>query len=293
MSDNNVFVTQIKNNNFFDDMNNLFNLMGIQTNFNLKKISIKINLCDYKMPDSGAVTDPAILESLIQNLELRCPKAEIFITESDASGTKVETLFDLLDLYRFEDAYNCRLVNLTHSEWVKKKINGKYFKEIHVPKLYEESDLIVNHPKLKTHSITKITCSLKNLYGCLYNKYKLKYHNHVDDVIVDLNSAIKTDISIVDANICHEGFQGPAYGTPKRCGLLIGGRNPVSVDSFCSKLMGFNPGFIAHIRKSHNAKIGAMNYKLIHDIADFNLRNYRFEFNTFKYNLMNLFRGRL
>lgn len=293
MKDNNVFATKIDNNDNFAAMTRLFKLMNININPNIEKISIKINLCDYRMPESGAVTDPAILESLLRNLELFYPNSRIFITESDASGTKAEILFNLFNLYKFEDQYNCELVNLTHSKWIKKKIDGKYFKEIYIPKLYEESDILINHPKLKTHLLTKMTCNLKNLYGCLCDKYKVKYHSHVDDVIVDLNRVIKTDLSIVDANICHEGFQGPAYGTPKIFCLLIGGRNCVSVDSFSSELMGFNPHFVSHIKKSHKAQVGDINYRLTHDIKDFNMKNYHFKFNRLKYNLMNLLRRRL
>lgn len=292
-NDNSVYLTRIQGDGYTSCMESLFTMMAIKKDADVEKISIKINLCDYKLPESGAVTDPQMLDALMKNLSILYPNAKIFITENDASGTKAETLFSMLNMYDFEEKYDCEVINLANSKWITKTINGRYFKEIEVPKIYEESDLIVNHPKLKTHSLTKMTCNLKNLFGCLHDKYKVKYHNQVDDVIVDINSAIKTDLCIVDANICHEGFQGPTYGTPKNCGLLIGGFNPVSVDSFSAKLMGFNPKYISHIKKSQESTLGEMDYKLIKDVADFNINDYRFEFDRLKYSLMSLFRSRL
>ena len=292
-NDNRVFLTRIQGDNYFMYMEKLFVLMDIKKDTDIEKISVKINLCDYKLPESGAVTDPLVLDSLMKNLSILYPNAKIFITENDASGTKAETLFSLFNLYDFEEKYDCKIINLAKSEWIKKQINGRFFKEIEVPKIYEESDLIVNHSKLKTHSLTKITCNLKNLYGCIHDKYKVKYHNQLDDVIVDINNAIRTDLCIVDANICHEGFQGPTYGTPKKCGLLIGGFNPVSTDSFSAKLMGFNPKYISHIKKAQQSALGNMNYHLTNDVSNFNIDDYRFEFDRLKYNLMSLFRSRL
>lgn len=35
--------------------------------------------------------------------------------------------------------------------------------------------------------------------------------------------------------------EGPLNPTPKKCGLLIGGFNPVAVDSTCARIMGFDP----------------------------------------------------
>jgi len=288
-----VYSTQIENSDYLKSMKNLFALMDIKENEEIKKISIKINLCDYRMPESGAVTDPIILETLIRNIEYKFPNALIFITESDASGTKVETLFDVLDLHRLEENHNCKLVNLTRSDWIKKTINGRIFKEIYIPKLYEESDLIINHPKMKTHSLTKMTCCLKNIFGCMKDKYKVKYHDVIDDVIVDLNKAIKVDLCFVDANICHEGFNGPTYGTPKRCGLMIGGYNGVSVDSFCANLMGFQSNSVSHIKKCNKYGVGNINYRLVTDISQFDINSYSFKFDSFRYSLMNIFRDAL
>jgi uncharacterized protein (DUF362 family) len=55
--------------------------------------------------------------------------------------------------------------------------------------------------------------------------------------------------SIVDGEIGMEGA-GPTQGTPKKCGIFIGGTDPVAVDSVASTMMGFDWEKIPLIRES-------------------------------------------
>jgi uncharacterized protein (DUF362 family) len=70
------------------------------------------------------------------------------------------------------------------------------------------------------------------------------------------------------------GSQSPAYGVPIPLNLIICSRDPVATDSFVAKLMGFNPWFIGHIKKSARSGIGSMNYSLIGDKIEKNKINF-------------------
>lgn len=288
-----VYITKIENENYYRAMNDLVNSINLEKK-SINIIGIKINLCDYRLPSSGATTDPLILEGLLQVLREKFSAAKILLLENDASGTNVDNLFNLLKITDIAEKYSCETRNLAKEEWFKKEIEGLYFKNIDVPKIIEKCDLIINFPKLKTHSMTKVTVNLKNMFGCIHDKYKTKYHSRIDDVIIDINKAIKSDLCIVDGNICHEGIGGPAYGNPKKCGLLIGGTNAVSVDSFCAKLIGFNPWFVSHIRKAHINGLGNIRYKLhLSNFDDFKYKDYKFNFNMWQYYMLKLFKGRI
>ena len=58
-------------------------------------------------------------------------------------------------------------------------ITNSCFQEVEVPRILDES-LIIDHPKLKTHGRTKMTCALKNMYACYKIKDKVKYHSFLD-----------------------------------------------------------------------------------------------------------------
>jgi uncharacterized protein (DUF362 family) len=53
--------------------------------------------------------------------------------------------------------------------------------------------------------------------------------------------------ALVDAVVAGEG-EGPLEATPRACGALVAGDNPVSLDVVCAYLMGFDPFLIPTIR---------------------------------------------
>ncbi|MHA1705899.1 MAG: DUF362 domain-containing protein [Promethearchaeota archaeon] len=247
------------------------------------KIAIKINLCDYRLRETGAVSDPIVVDALLNSLRVIYPSSDIIIVENDASSTLADDLFLYVGIAEIANKHGVKCINLAHEKWITKKIDGYYFKKIKIPKILDEVDLLITHPKLKTSSLTKITCGLKNMFGCIRTKRKHIYHKNIDEVIVDINLALKPDCSIVDAILCHEGTWGPAYGFPKKVGFLIGGNDIVAVDAFCSKIAGFNPFFIGHIRKASRKGLGRMSFEVSGDLDIINRKNYKFDFSRTLY----------
>lgn len=272
-----VYVVRTNFERVQSDFEKLLGYLKLPTE--VKKIAIKINLCDFRKRETGAVSDPIVVDALLGCLRRIFPLSEIFLVENDASSTLVDVLFPYVGFTGIASKHNAKCVNLAHEEWVSKKIDGYYFKEIEIPKILDETNLLITHPKLKTNSLTKITCGLKNMFGCIRTKRKHVYHKNIEEVIVDTNLALRPDYSIVDAILCHEGIWGPAYGVPKRVGLLIGGDDVVAVDALCSKIAGFNPFFVGHIRKASRKGLGSMSFEVNGDSNDTDRKNYRFDFN--------------
>ena len=258
----------------------------------VREVCIKINLCDYRSAESGATSDPRVVKALVSAILREYNNPHVSLVETDSSGTKCETLFSILGFRKLESDLGLSLINLRRSEWLEVPVKGSHFNKIFVPKPVIESDLVVNHPKLKTHGKTKITVALKNMFGCVRDKYKAKYHPFLDEVIVDINQVVKSDNIIVDGIIGMEGW-GPTYGAPKHVGLLIGGRNPVSVDSFCASLMGFAPISIRHISLAEQAGLGLIKYNLLGEFDLRNIKKYEFKFDRIRYLLRKTVEGQI
>jgi uncharacterized protein (DUF362 family) len=82
---------------------------------------------------------------------------------------------------------------------------------------------------------------------------------------VDRNGRIQDTVqrrllNLVDGIVAGEG-NGPTHPTPKSCGLLVGGFNPVAVDTVIARLMGFDYRKIPVIREAFGA--------FSHPLADF------------------------
>lgn len=248
-------------------------------------IIIKINLCYFRDYRSGAITDPRILKALLTILTNQFHNLKIYLIESDATATFVDLLFEWLDINQVASKFGAKPINLSNQPFIIKKFStAKIFKNQRIPKLLEDSHFFISLAKMKTHSLTGVTGILKNQFGCIVEKRKVKYHPFLDEVIADVNLAFKPDLSIIDGNIAMEGIAGPVWGSPRMERIFLAGEDPVAVDAFMAKLMGFNPKKIRHIKLAGALKIGNVNYKTESDYI--NLIQ-KFQFNKFDQLFMN------
>jgi uncharacterized protein (DUF362 family) len=258
----------------------------------IRTIAIKINICDYRRAETGAVTDPVILSGLLYALRERYPQSRLVIVENDATTLDIGTAYKLLGFDRVAADYGAELHNVAAGRWTTKPVpDGMLLKELEVPAILDECDVFINFAKLKTNALTKTTGCLKNIFALYRAKRKIILHGKIDEVLHDMNKVIRSDVCLIDGYIGMEGM-GPAFGRPKRCELLVSGDNAVAVDACEARLMGFRPLSVRHIRLCCAAGVGPVEYELDTDIPDFHYRHYRFEFPHFEYYLRNALRTR-
>jgi uncharacterized protein (DUF362 family) len=246
--------------------------LGIQSKN--KTVVIKINLCDARTPETGTITHPLFLDALLRFLRENYKNLKIFVAESDSTVVLADEFIKWFGFLPVLEKWNAKWINLSKEEIVNKKIKGLYLKEIQLPRILCENVYLISLAKLKTNLLTKISCSLKNQFGCLPEIEKNIYHSHINEVIADINLAIKPDFSLVDGITAMGGTQGPAFGTPVEAELIIGGKDPVAIDACCAKIMGFNPYFIPHIRKSNSQRIGHIRYDQVGDNPNIKKTNF-------------------
>jgi uncharacterized protein (DUF362 family) len=229
---------------------------------NRDRVLLKINLCDFRLPETGAVTHPVFLDAMLSYLRSNFQGIEIFVVESDASSARPDLLIKWLGFENVFTKNRAKYINLSKVETFRKHISGRNFQEIDIPTIFDDSAFFISMAKLKTAMLTKVTCCLKNQFGCIPYPKKIKFHSNLDDVIVDANLAMKPDFCIVDGIVGMGGTKGPNDGVPINYGAIISGKDPVAVDSVCAKILGFNPFFVGHIRKSQASSVGKMSYEL-------------------------------
>jgi uncharacterized protein (DUF362 family) len=226
------------------------------------RVVIKVNLCDFRQPESGAVTHPIFLDAVLSYLRSLPERFQIFVVESDATVGRPDVLVRWLGIQPIIEKYDAKYVNLSKDKLVKQRIAGRYFDELHIPQVIADCEYFITMPKLKTHLLTDITCCLKNQYGCIPYRRKIRFHHALDDVIVDAARAMRPDFCIVDGILAMSGVKGPDLGIPIRSNVVVTGKDPVAVDSVCAEIMGFNPRSIGHVRKAEEAGIGKMSYTI-------------------------------
>ncbi len=219
------------------------------------KILIKVNFITVDTWDTGATTDPMVVEALIKKLK-NLP-AQIFVVESDATMTNSDKAFEVTGMKETCNNNGVQCLNLRHvKDRVKIEIpNGETLQSITVPRIVTES-AIISAAKLKTHMSTKVTLGMKNMFGLLPDKFKAKYHaKGISKVIVDINTVLKPALTVIDGFVGMEG-RGPTGGPPVRMDLIVAGKDVVATDATAARIMGFEPMEISHIRKAYEKGLG-------------------------------------
>lgn len=226
------------------------------------KVLIKVNFITNKTWDTGATTDPVVVEAIIKKLE-ELP-VKIYVVESDATITNADKAFEVTGMKDMCQRNGVEWLNLRH---VKDKVtlpipDGEALKSITVPRIVTES-AVISAAKLKTHVDTGVTLGMKNMFGLLPEKFKGKYHlKGISKVVVDINTVLKPALTVIDGFVGMEG-KGPIDGTPVKMNLIIAGKDPVATDAAACRAMGFNPHEISHIRRASQKGLGSIEAQIV------------------------------
>ena len=218
-------------------------------------VLIKVNFITDKPWDTGATTDPVVVEAIIKRLE-ELP-VKVYVVESDATITNADKAFEATGMKDMCRRNGVEWLNLRHvKDKVKLEVpHGEALKSITVPRLVTES-AVISAAKLKTHVNTTVTLGMKNMFGLLPDKFKGKYHmKGISKVVVDINTVLRPALTVIDGFVGMEG-RGPIDGSPVQMNLIIAGTDPVATDATASRVMGFNPYKIKHIRKAFEKGLG-------------------------------------
>ena len=237
---------------------NALNLIHFNFNIKIKKIAIKPNLCYYWKSTTGETTDPKVVEAFIDILRMYINPDEIYIVESDATVMRTKYSFKMLDYEKLASKKGVKLINLSDDTLfpVDVKMKTSFSDRIKIPKTLSEVDLFVSVPKLKLHSLTGLTCALKNQFGCIPFKRKVVFHKDLNNVIAFINKLIPPDLILVDGIVTNGK-------TPKRLNLIMAGYDPVAVDFVATKIVGLNHRRIKHIIESEKFGVGSCNAELV------------------------------
>lgn len=222
------------------------------------KVIIKPNICAGKVSQTGAVTDPEVVAEICKMVE-ECG-ASPTVAESPIYPFPSKGTFRRAGYGNFEEKYGFPLIDLNSQEQVDVRVpHGKAVRHLVISKPVLDCDKIINVPVMKTHIQTMVSLGLKNLKGVVPGRHKHIIHiAGLDEGIVDLNTIIKPDLTVVDGIIGMEGHLGPVSGSAVNVGVIVAGDNVVEVDSVCARIMGADPHEVEHINLAWKRGLGSI-----------------------------------
>ncbi len=217
-----------------------FNRGGI----NGKTVLLKVNCLMAASPERHITTHPSIVSALCRHFFEKGAKS-VRIGESSGVGGHGRTTRALEECGMAKVATDCgaELVDFDKHKII--TIDKPYMK-IGIAEAAMKADLLVSVPKLKTHTFTKYTGAVKNMFGCLPSDGKANVHRvaggepRFSEMLVDIYSLVKPQLAVMDAVWGMEG-NGPTYGPPIKIGAILASTNAVELDLAAAWMTGFEP----------------------------------------------------
>ena len=223
----------------------------------VERVVIKPNLVNTSRPP---VTTPVELVATIVDYVRNVSSARIVVAEGCGSP-----LYDTYRPYRklgyleLADAKGIGLVDLNDAELLKLSDSRcRLYPQFMMPRVVMESFLI-SVPVLKRHSLAKVTLTMKNMMGCAPPSHygglvwkKSKFHKNMHRSIFEINLYRTPDLTILDGSVGLASYHlgGPKCKPPVK--KLVGGFDPVAVDSYGAGLLCLDWREIKHIALAHS-----------------------------------------
>ena len=231
------------------------------------KILLKVNLLSAKPPERAVTTHPSVVRAVIRWLKQFNP-SKIYVGDS-SGGSALNSTAVALKTSGIQAVCDEEGVIAIPLEKTERKIypvpNPLILNEIVSTNLLEDVDLIVNLPKIKTHSQCILTCCIKNMFGTIILTKKAEKHARFPSIdqfcsaLVDIYSVSKPQLTVVDGFLAMEG-NGPGAGdVVDDLKIILAGYDGIALDTLVCKIIDLDPAKVLYIEKGAIKGIGSSN----------------------------------
>ncbi|MDY6874581.1 MAG: DUF362 domain-containing protein [Chloroflexota bacterium] len=213
-----------------------------------QRVLLKPNLLIPARPERAITTHPAIVEAMVGLV--REAGGEPFI--ADSPGGPLHNQPGMRRLYRdtgLKEVAERTGVPL-HYDGAAVQVptpDGLLLKRLDLLNVWQEADVIIALPKLKTHGLTTITGATKILFGLIPGMTKSGYHskladlNQFCDMLLDIVACVRPALFVMDGVLGMEGNGPSLQGSPRHVGVLLAGQDAVAMDAVVCQIIGLDP----------------------------------------------------
>ncbi|KJR40380.1 iron-sulfur cluster-binding domain-containing protein [Candidatus Magnetoovum chiemensis] len=263
--------------NYDELKDNIYSLLSDIDNDTIKqgdRVLIKPNLLAATSPDKAITTHPKIVRAVCEYVLEKGASVQVSDSPALDKFDRVVKETELKDTLKDLNIKLKPLENPTHIPLLNN------FKQLKISKDAVDADVVINLPKLKSHTQMGLTLAVKNLFGCVVGFQKSQWHLKIGEnrekfaeLLVTIHNVIKPSINIIDGILALEGNGPGSSGTVKHIGLLIASTNAVSLDMAICEMLGINPYTLATNNAAKRLN-GVNDYTIIGDfkkVTDFKL----------------------
>jgi len=220
--------------------NNAFKIIGFKPH--TSKILLKPNLLNSKSPDKAVTTHPVFIQAIAE--VLRDFSCHVYIGDSPGYESLQKVLKNTGIIKIIEEI---GLKTVSFNKRVMKKYEGiSPYKRFVLGEDPLNYDLIINMPKLKTHTMMGMTLGVKNTFGFIHSLDKARWHLRAGQdrllfasILIDIHRIVNPSLTILDGILGMDG-DGPSNGRVRNFGIVAISQNAFHLDEAIERFIGID-----------------------------------------------------
>lgn len=217
-------------------------------------VLVKPNMAWDRTPEQGANTSPPVVAEVVR-LCRAAGARRVLVAENPVHDA--ERVAARSGLAAAVHEAGGTLVLPRRSGFTPAIIGGSILDRWDVLTVFFEADRLVNVPVLKHHSLSRMTCGLKNHMGLLGGR-RGRLHQEIHVAVADLAAAFRPTLTVVDATrvMMRNGPTGGRLEDVAVVNAVAAGTDPVACDAWAARLLALEPGDVGHLVQADGRGLG-------------------------------------
>lgn len=221
-------------------------------------VIVKPNICvAYHPPEYAATTNPTVVATVV-SLCLGAGARRVRVMDTPLGGTP-ESAYAGTGIGDAVKAAGGEMEVMSPVKFVKTAIPaGRDITEWEIYRDVLETDVLINVPIGKHHSLAGLALGIKNLLGVITEPNL--FHQNVGQRAADLVSVIRPSLTVVDAYriLIDHGPTGGSLNDVKQTNTIIASHDFVAADAYAATLFDKTGADIAYVRAAAEMGLGTM-----------------------------------
>jgi uncharacterized protein (DUF362 family) len=217
-------------------------------------VLVKPNMAWDRAPEQGANTHPGVVAEVVR-LCRAAGARRVVVADHPVHDAGRVAVRSGIGTAVAEAGGELILPGGSSFEWT--ALGGSVLASWEVLSVVFEVDRLVNVPVAKHHSLSRLTCGLKNHMGLLGGS-RGRLHQDIHPSVVDLAAAFRPTLTVVDATrvMMRNGPTGGRLEDVAVVNAVAAGTDPVACDAWAARQVGLDPAEVGHVVQADGRGLG-------------------------------------
>ncbi len=217
-------------------------------------VLVKPNMAWDRSPEQGADTNPELVAEVVRQCQ-SARAARVIVAENPVHDASRVARRSGIAAAVAATGIELTLPGRSDFEWT--AIGGSVLERWEVMSALFEADRLINLPIVKHHSLSRLTCGLKNHMGLLGGS-RGRLHQEIHPCLVDLAAVFRPTLTIVDATrvMLRNGPTGGRLEDVQVMNAVAAGTDPVACDAWAARQLGLDPREVDHLVQAEGRGLG-------------------------------------